>query len=188
MAEVKQAPQAEVAKDQGSATELERRPATTGDGNPLAFMRRFADEMDRLFEDFGLRLPGFLGRGREMLLRETGFIPAQWSPRVEVRERNGQFQIRADLPGLSKDDVQVELNDQLLTIRGERKQEKEERREGYFYNECSYGSFYRAIPLPEGVDTSKATAEFHNGVLEIAMPAPQQTKTKAQRLEIQEKK
>lgn len=96
---------------------------TTGDGNPLTFMRRFADEMDRLFEGFGPRRPGILGRGSEMLLRKTGFIPVEWSPRVEVREREGQFQVRAELPGLSKDDVQVELTDQLLTIRGERKQE-----------------------------------------------------------------
>ena len=75
-------------------------------------------------------------------------------------------------PGLSKDDIKVEITEDMLSIQGERKQEKKEEREGYFYNECSYGSFYRAVPLPEGVDASKATAEFRNGVLEIAMPAP----------------
>jgi len=188
MADVKEAPKPQGAAGQGQATELERRPPTAGDGNAPAFMRRFADEMDRLFEDFGLRLPSFFGRGRELFLRETGIIPAQWSPRVDVRERDGQFLVRADLPGLSKDDVQVEVAEGMITIRGERKQEKKEERGGYSYSECSYGSFYRAIPLPEGSDASKATAEFRNGVLEIAMPAPRRSEAQARRLEIQEKK
>ena len=139
-------------------------------------MRRFAEEMDHLFEDFGFgsgsRLPSALTRGRELLRREAGLIPAEWSPRVDIQERDGQLVVRADLPGLSKDDIKVEIKEDMLSIQGERKQEKKEEREGYFYNECSYGSFYRAVPLPEGVDASKATAEFHNGVLEIAMPAP----------------
>ena len=76
----------------------------------------------------------------------------------------------------------------MITIRGERKQEKTERREGYSYSECSYGSFYRAIPLPEGADASKATAEFRNGVLEVTMPSPRRPESQARRLEIQEKK
>ena len=151
-------------------------------------MRRFSDEMDRLLEDFGLRLPGFVGRGRELIRREAGLIPADWSPRVEVRERDGRFLVRADLPGLTKDDVQVEVGDDRITIRGERKQEKAEEREGYAYSECSYGSFYRAIPLPEGADASQATAEFRDGVLEVALPAPRRPETRARRLEIQEKK
>ena len=81
-------------------------------------MRRFSDEMDRLLEDFGLRLPGFVGRGRELIRREAGLIPADWSPRVEVRERDGRFLVRADLPGLSKDDVRVEVGEDRITIRG----------------------------------------------------------------------
>lgn len=189
MAEVKEAPRpkTEAAKGQGQATEVERRP-TTADAHPLAFMHRFADEMDRVFEDFGLRVPGFFGRGRELLRREARLIPAAWSPRIDVRESEGQYLVRADLPGLSKDDVHVELTDEALTIKGERKQEKKEEREGYSYSECSYGSFYRAIPLPEGVDTSKATAEFHDGVLKVAMPAPKRQEPQARRLEIHEKK
>lgn len=190
MADVKEAPRpkTEAAEGQEKATEIERRPTTSAEGYPLAFMRRFSDEMDRVFEDFGLRLPGFVGRGRELLRREAGLIPAEWSPRVDVRERDGQFLVRADLPGLSKDDVQVEVTDDRITIRGERKQEKKEEREGCSYSECSYGSFFRAIPLPEGVDASKATAEFRNGVLEVTMPSPQRPGTQARRLDIQEKK
>ena len=96
--------------------------------------------------------------------------------------------IRADLPGLCKEDVKVEVSDDMITIEGERKQEKKEEREGCYYSECSYGSFYRVIPLPEGADASKATAEFHNGVLEVAVPAPSLPEPKARRLEVKERK
>ena len=73
----------------------------------------------------------------------------------------------------------------MLTIQGERKHEKKEEREGYCYSECSYGSFYRAIPLPEGAEASKATADFHNGVLEVTVPAPSRPEPKARRVEVQ---
>jgi len=103
-------------------------------GTPFAMMRRLAEEMDHAFEDFGFQsrwhLPSLFTRGRELLRRETGMIPAEWSPRVEVLEKEGQFVVRAELPGMSKDDVKVEVTDGLLTIAGERKQEKKEEREG----------------------------------------------------------
>ncbi len=86
------------------------------------------------------------------------------------------------------DDIKVEVTDEMLTIQGERKHEKEEKREGYYYGERAYGSFYRAIPLPEGADPAKATAEFHNGVLEVTMPAPKRPEKKSRLLEIQENK
>jgi HSP20 family protein len=161
-------------------------------GSPFAFIRRFAEEMDRLVEDFGvehgLHMPSFFSRGHELLRREAGLTAAEWSPHVDVLERDGKIVVRADLPGLSKEDVTVEVTDDALTIRGERKQEKKEERAGYYYNECSYGSFYRSIPLPEGVDTAKATAEFRNGVLEIALPAPTHPAPDARRVEIREGK
>jgi HSP20 family protein len=190
MAELKEAlrPKTQAAKGQNQSTEIERHSTGSGNGNSVVSMRRFAEEMDRLFDDFGLSLPSFLGRGRELFRREVGLIPAAWSPRVDIRERDGLILIRADLPGLSKDDIQVDLTDERLTIRGERKQEQKEEHSGYCYSECSYGRFYRAIPVPEGVDASKVTAEFRNGVLEIAMPAPRRPEPKARRVEIQEKK
>jgi HSP20 family protein len=193
MAEVKEAPkpETEVAKGQGQATETERRPTMTpmlGFETPFAFMHRFAAEMDRLFEDFGLRLPRFVTRGRELRRRETGLVPAAWSPRVDVLQQDDRYIVRADLPGLTKDDVKVELNDEMLIIQGERKQEKTEEREGYSYNECSYGSFYRSIPLPAAADASKATAEFRNGVLEVTIPAPTQPEKQVRRLEVREGK
>ena len=153
-------------------------------------MRRFAGEMDRLFEDFGLRtgmhVPRFLSRGHELLRREAGLVPAEWSPQINVLRREGQFVVTADLPGLCKDDIKVEVTDDMLTIQGERKNEKKGEREGYCYSECSYGSFYRAIPLPEGAEAGQATAEFHKGVLEVTMPAPNRAEPKAKRLEVRD--
>jgi len=192
MAEVKEAPRSrsDVAKRPGTQ-EGELRAAASpldlGFGSPLGLMRRFADEMDHLFEDFGFRVPSMVGRGREMMRREPGLIQAEWSPRVDIVERDGQFLVRADLPGLARDDVKVELTDDTITLQGERKQEKQEDREGYSYRECSYGSFYRVIPLPEGADASKAKAQFSDGVLEVAMPAAQKPLPQSRRLEIQEK-
>lgn len=192
MAELKEAPRpkTEAPSGQGKGTEVEQRAsaAAPGIGNGMGLMRHFAEDMDRFFDEFGMRLPSIFGRGRAFPRRETGLIPAEWSPRVEVRERDGQILVHADLPGLSKDDVQVELTNELLTIRGERKHKKKEERDGFSYSECSYGSFYRAIPLPEGVDASKVKAEFQNGVLEVALPAPKRPETQARRVEIQEKK
>ena len=117
-----------------------------------------------------------------------GSSSAEWSPEVDVKEQDGRLLVRADLPGLSKDDIKVEVTDDTLTIQGERKEEKKEEREGYSYSECSYGRFYRAIPLPEGADTTKATAEFHNGVLEVGIPMPRLPEPQARRVEVREKK
>jgi HSP20 family protein len=173
----------------GQQTAVARReqsqPSPWG-GSPFAFMRRFSEEMDRLFEDFrlggGLLAPTF---GRE--LGGAGSAGgALWSPQVEVFEREGQLVVRADLPGMTKDDINVEINDDALVIRGERRSEREEDEEGYYRTERSYGSFYRSIPLPEGVDAEDANATFRNGVLEVTMPAPERAEQQRRRLEIRE--
>jgi HSP20 family protein len=119
-------------------------------------MRRFSDEMDRMFEG---------GRRGELAL---------WSPAVEVSERDGKLEIRADLPGVNEKDVKVEVTDDGLIIQGERKREHEERREGYYRSERSYGQFYRVIPLPEGANVDQARAEFRNGELRVSVPVAQQ--------------
>jgi HSP20 family protein len=195
MAEVKEAPKQKTDNGPGRTKELAPRPsggAMMGIEHPLAFMRGFAREMDHLFEDFGFEsgwhMPRFLRRGRKLLRRGAELAGLEWSPRVEILEREGQFVIRAELPGLSKEDIKVEVTDDAITIEGDRKQEKKEEREGYCYSECSYGSFYRAIPLPEGAEASKATAEFRNGVLEVTVPAPTHAAPKPRRLEVKEGK
>ena len=139
--------------------------------NPLAFMRRFAGDMERFFEDFGsFRVMPLLRR--DLWPRVGEFGRAVWSPEVEVFERDGQLTVRADLPGVTKDDVKVEIIEGALTISGERKDEKEEKGEGFYRTERTYGSFFRRLPLPEGVKTDEAAATFKNGVLEVTLPAP----------------
>ena len=155
--------------------------------SPFAFMRRFSEEMDRMFDDFGFG-GNWLGPsfGRDFFPRSVGeFGQSLWSPQIETFEREGQLVIRADLPGLKKDDVNVEITDDAITISGERRNEDEERREGYYRSERSYGSFFRSIPLPQGVNAEEANATFNNGVLEITMEAPQ-LQSRGRRLEIKE--
>jgi HSP20 family protein len=133
--------------------------------SPFGMMRRFADDMDRMFEGFGfpsMRRFSPWGRGTE----------AAFSPDVEMLERNGKLLIRADLPGLTKDDVNVDVSEHSITIEGERKCEHESTEEGVYTCERSYGHFRREIPLPEGVKTDNAKANFKNGTLEITLDAP----------------
>jgi HSP20 family protein len=101
--------------------------------SPFSYMRRFSEDMDRLFEDFGFGSRGLTsGFGRGLMSDIGGFERGLWSPQIETFEREGQLVIRADLPGLSKDDVNVELSDDAITISGERRNENEETREGYY--------------------------------------------------------
>jgi HSP20 family protein len=195
MSEIKEAAKPKAQNGPGQTKDVASRASSApmmSTANPFALMRRFAGEMDRLFEDFGvgtrMHIPRFVSRGHELLRREAGLVPAEWLPRVNVMEREGHLVVRADLPGLTKDEIKVEIHDNMLTIQGERKHDEKQEREGYCYSECSYGSFYRAIPLPEGTDAQKATADFRNGVLEISLPSPVRPEPKATRLEIREGK
>ena len=140
--------------------------------NPFAAMRRWSEDMDRLFQDFGFGQLG-LGRfgGRPVSSQND---VGDWSPQVEAFQRGDKFVVRADLPGMKKDDVKVEVENNTLTISGERTDEREEKREGYYRSERSYGQFYRAIPLPEGVNAEQCDATFKDGVLEVSLKAPQQ--------------
>jgi HSP20 family protein len=137
---------------------------------PFSFMRRFATDMEHLFEEFqGFRFPSLFGREFFPFTRE--FEHVGWVPEIEVQQKNSEFIVRADLPGLKKENVKVEITENVLTLSGERREEKEEKHEGYYRSERSYGSFYRQIPLPEGAKTDTASAEFKDGVLEITMQA-----------------
>ena len=111
----------------------------------------------------------------------TGLL---WTPRIEAMQKGDQFVIRAELPGLKKEDVQIDLGENALTIRGERREEHQEERQGYFHSEREYGQFHRTVPLPEGVIAETAQASFRNGVLEITMQAPPAEASRGRRLEI----
>jgi len=195
MTEVKEAPKTKTGNGHGVAKEIaSQRPADLqkAEAGRFDFMQRFAEEMDRVFEDFGhetaWHLPRFLARGRRLFRRGAKELGMAWSPRIDVHERDGKFIVHADLPGMNKDEVKVEVFDDMLTIEGERKQEKKEEREGYSYSECRYGSFYRSVPLPEGADASKATADFRKGVLEVTLPMTCTREPKARQIEVKEGK
>lgn len=142
---------------------------------PLTVIKRFGEEMERLFGDFGKGWTNSIGRDLGLTV---------WSPEVEMFEREGEVVVRVDLPGLTKDEINVEVGDGGITIAGERRGQKEEKREGFYHSERHYGKFHRRLPLPEGVNPEEANATFRDGVLEITMEAPKRKDTKPRRLSI----
>jgi HSP20 family protein len=152
--------------------------------SPFALMRRVAEDMDRMFESFGFGRGRFAPRWSDLPERFAEPELAVWAPDIEVFDREGQYVVRADLPGLRKEDVRVELTENALMLEGERRNEQEERREGFYRSERSYGRFSRVISLPEGVDTEKVEAEFKDGVLEVRLPAPRRQPQQRRQIEI----
>jgi HSP20 family protein len=123
----------------------------------------FRQEMNRLFDDFfgGSSLAPFSALGERMDL---------FSPRVDVVETDSEVRVSAELPGLDDQDIEVSLSRDVLTIKGEKKQEREEKGRNYYRTERSYGSFQRSVPLPCEVDADKVDAVFQKGVLTITLP------------------
>jgi HSP20 family protein len=140
-------------------------PADLFSANPFSLMRRMSEEMDRTFGSFF----GQSGRGS-----------GTWFPAIEVAEQNGQLQVHAELPGIKPEDVKVEVTNDSLILRGERKSENEQRSGGTYRSERRYGEFYREIPLPQGVNPEDAKAQFRNGVLEITVPIPERASNRRQ--------
>lgn len=151
--------------------------------SPFSMMRRMMDDMDRLFEDFGF---GAIRSGlspffREPLLPSFGeIVPTTgvFVPDIEVLERDGKLVVRADLPGIKKEDIHVTCDEHGLVIEGERKSSREEKGEGYYHSERSYGSFSRRIPIPEGADVQSCDATFDDGVLEVCIDLPKESRRK----------
>lgn len=100
--------------------------------------------------------------------------PRRWMPAMDLVETDDHFVLRADLPGLTEEDVHIDVEDNVLTVSGERKAEHEDKREGYVRVERSYGSFRRSLTLPEGVEPEAVNASFDRGVLEVRIPKPEQ--------------
>ena len=130
--------------------------------NPFSFLQQ---EIDRLFDGFGRNFPAFPTIGTTL-------------PSMDVSETDKSIEIVAELPGLEKKDVQLNLTDNLLTIRGEKKNEREEKNKDYHLVERSFGSFSRAVELPQGVKAEDISAEIANGVLKVTVkkPAPKQSR------------
>ena len=127
--------------------------------NPFRMLERFADEMDRMFGEFGL------GRGWAWPTSVAGSVT--WSPQIDVSQKNNELVVRADLPGLTKDDVKVDITEDAITIQGERRKEHEEERGGVYRAERSYGSFERSFRPPDSADEAQIKADFNKGVLRV---------------------
>jgi HSP20 family protein len=109
-----------------------------------------------------------------------------WSPTIDVFQKDNRLVTTVDLPGLKKEDVKVEVADGRLAISGERRREVEEKKDNVYRSEREYGSFYRTVPLPEGVKLEEVKATFANGVLEVSVPLPARLEAKVRKVEIQE--
>ena len=116
-------------------------------------------DMDQIFSRMGM------SEGRE-----GGRSQQAWMPKIDIRQSGNDMQIHAELPGLRPEDVDIEVTEGVLTIKGERRREEEKEDEGWLVRETSYGSFQRSVALPESVDPATITADFHDGMLEMTVP------------------
>lgn len=147
--------------------------------SPFAMMRRMMEDLDRMFEGGGMARGVAPGRAMTAAMA--------FAPQVDVFRRDGSVVVRADLPGIRREDVHVDLEEDALILSGERREEQEERREGLYRAERRLGSFRRVIPLPEGIEPDACQAHFENGVLEVVLPLAQE-KARGRRIDIQEGK
>jgi HSP20 family protein len=134
-----------------------------------------ARELDALQGDMNRLFDSFFGR-RDGAATANGFGSRRWIPPMDVVETEDNLVLRADLPGLDRDDIEIEVKDGILTISGERKAQHEEKREGFHRVERSFGRFSRALELPKGIEADNIEASFERGVLEVRMPKPAERK------------
>jgi HSP20 family protein len=136
--------------------------------DPFRELEEMSTRLNRLFnQPVGRRL-----------VEDEGSLMAEWAPAVDVQETDSEYLIKADLPEVKKEDVRVELQDGMLCLRGERKQEKEEKGKKFHRIERAYGQFERRLALPSEVDAQKVSAEFKDGVLRVHLPKSASAKPK----------
>jgi HSP20 family protein len=133
---------------------------------PTRELASIQTEMNRLFTNVFEPTGSIGGNG----------VFRRWTPAMDVVETDDHYVLRADLPGVSEGDVKIEVDDNVLTVSGERKSSHEETKQGYYRVERSYGHFSRTLTLPEGVDADSINATFDRGVLEVKVPKPEQRK------------
>jgi HSP20 family protein len=149
--------------------------------DPFNLLRQMTSEFDRMFETSAwpsFHWPAFRTR--------PAAEAATWFPEIDVFEKDNRLVTKIDLPGMKKEDVKVEVTDGHLAISGERKTEAEEKKENFYHCEREYGSFYRAVPLPDGVKLEDVKAIFSDGVLEVSIPLPAKPEAKVRKVEVQE--
>jgi HSP20 family protein len=137
---------------------------------PFRELDKMRSEMDRLWDAF------FEGRPR---VRE-----GEWVPSLDVSETKNELVVKAELPGMDPKDIDISLSDGHLTIKGEKRQEKEEKEENYHFIERSYGSFTRSIQLPREVKHDKISASYKNGILKVVLPKSEEAKTKEIKIKV----
>lgn len=149
-------------------------PQSKGDeDNPIATLQQ---DMNRVFDNFWRRFE-----------RSFGALDWPWAgttARSDVVETDRAIEVSIELPGMDHNDIEVSLSDDALTVKGEKKVERQEDKKGYYISERSYGAVYRTIPLPPGVDTEKAEATFKNGVLTVRLPQTEEAQAKVKRIAV----
>jgi HSP20 family protein len=140
---------------------------------PFRELDKMRGEMDRLWDAF------FEGRPRKNTMEE-----GEWLPSVDVSETKNDLVVKAELPGMDPKDIDISLSDGLLTIKGEKKQEKEEKEENYHFIERSYGSFTRSVQLPREVKHENISASYKNGILKVVLPKSEEAKTKEIKIKV----
>jgi len=143
--------------------------------DPFRDMITLRDKMNRLFED------AFKGEERDL-------VSSTWAPSVDIYESENELVLNAEIPGIDEDNIEVKIEDNNLTLRGERKLEEETKEENYHRIERSYGSFYRSFSLPHYIDQENIKAEHDNGVLRIHMPKKHELKPRNVKILKPEKK
>jgi HSP20 family protein len=164
-----------------ATTQIDVKKTAPASASAVEPWHSFRDEMDRLFDRFstGFGMPG-LGLGLGSVFGRAGALAA---PAVDIAEDDKGYTISAELPGTEEKDIDVSVSGAALTIKGEKKQQHEQKDKNYYLSERSYGSFRRVFSLPEGVDPTKITASFAKGVLTVTLPKDGQA-NKSQKIEI----
>lgn len=143
--------------------------------NPFRELERIQNEMNRLFDFSITRAPE----------KGTALYESLWAPAIDIHETKDSIVVKADLPGLKKEEIDVQVDGPSLVIKGERKHESEQKENGYLRTERAYGSFYRELSLPSTVDASNMKASYKDGVLELVLPKKEEAKPKKINVEVQ---
>jgi len=141
------------------------------DWDPFRELENLQQNMNKLFNSSLSRWPE---------TAKSVFSGFDWAPSVDVEDKKDKIVVKAELPGMDKNDVKITLEDDALIISGEKKheEEKDDKEKGYYHRECSYGSFKRLIEIPSAIDKSKVDASYKNGVLKIILPKTEEAKPK----------
>jgi HSP20 family protein len=171
-----------MAEDRSKPPAKPEEKPSAGALSPLSSLRR---EIDKLFDDFHfgtwLRGPGNVFDVEPFWRGELSFGKA---PAVDIAERDKEYEITAELPGMAEKDIDVKFANGMLTIKGEKKEEKEEKKKGYYLSERRYGAFQRSFQVPDGVEADKIEASFKNGVLTVVLPKSAEAQKSAKKIEI----